>query len=228
MGLGTVPLQDPALAIQEMRRCLCEIGLHGIQIGSHVNDWNLNDAPLQDFFAAAEDLQCPIMIHPWDMMGKTAMEKYWLPWLVGMPAEQSRAICSILLGGVLRRFPGLRLLFAHGGGSFPLTLGRIEHGYKMRPDLVAMDSPERGPREYLDQIYVDSCVHDAQALAYLVELIGPDRIALGSDYPFPLGEQVPGAGIRNLEIDPKAQARMLAGTTLEWLGLDADRFIDAT
>jgi len=224
LGLGTVPMQDPALAIREMQRCVQELGLHGLQIGSHINDWNLDHEALRDFFAVAADIGCPILVHPWDMMGKESMGKYWLPWLVGMPAEQSRAMCSMIMGGVLRRFPKLRVLFAHGGGAFPFTLGRIEHGYRMRPDLVAMDSPDRSPREYLQQIYVDSCVHDAQALTYLVELFGSERIAMGSDYPFPLGEAQPGSGIERLSIGEQEKQRMLAGTALAWLGLEADRF----
>ena len=150
------------------------------------------------------------------------MPKYWLPWLVGMPAEQSRAACCLIFGGVLERLPKLKVCFAHGGGSFPYTIGRIEHGFRMRPDLVATDNP-RNPREYIKQLYFDSCVAD-HARCATCSTVGTDRVMLGTDYPFPLGEQEPGAGIAALDSIPIGQARLYHGTALEWLGLSASRF----
>jgi aminocarboxymuconate-semialdehyde decarboxylase len=222
-GIGTVPLQSPRLAVQELERCMDQLNLQGVQIGSHVNDWNLDAPELEPFFAAAEDLGAAILVHPWDMMGKDSMPKYWLPWLVGMPAEQSRAACCLIFGGVLERFPKLRVCMAHGGGSFPYTIGRIEHGFRMRPDLVATDNP-RNPREYLDRMYFDSCVHDDRALRYLIDTVGVDRVMLGTDYPFPLGEQEPGSGISALDLGSAGEARLFSGTALDWLGLAANRF----
>jgi aminocarboxymuconate-semialdehyde decarboxylase len=163
------------------------------------------------------------MVHPWDMMGAASMPKYWLPWLVGMPAEQSRAGCCLVFGGVLERLPRLRVMLAHGGGSFPWSIGRIEHGFRMRPDLVATDNP-RNPREYLQRLYFDSCVHDPHALRYLLDVTGVERVMLGTDYPFPLGEQHPGSGIESLGLDDGARARLFHGTALEWLGLPLNRF----
>ncbi|HNR92916.1 MAG TPA: amidohydrolase family protein, partial [Dokdonella sp.] len=136
---------------------------------------------------------------------------------------QSRAACCLIFGGVLERLPKLRVCFAHGGGSFPYSIGRIEHGFRMRPDLVATDNA-RNPREYFGRIYFDSCVHDAAALRYLIEVAGADTVMLGTDYPFPLGEQEPGAGIRALGLDAEAEARLFHGTALEWLGLPMTRF----
>ena len=170
-GLGTIPLQSPELAIKELERCVNELGLSGVQIGSHVNQWNLNAPELFDVFAAAQELNASIFVHPWDMMGKEQMKDYWLPWLVGMPAETSLAICSMIFGGVLERLPKLKVAFAHGGGSFPSTIGRIEHGFDCRPDLVAIDNPIN-PRNYLNRIYLDTLVHDAPMLNYLIELMG--------------------------------------------------------
>ena len=146
------------------------------------------------------------------------MTRYWLPWLVGMPAETSLAICSLIFGGVLERLPALRIAFAHGGGAFPATIGRIVHGFDVRPDLCAVAN-DVSPREYLRRIYVDSLVHDPLMLRYLVDLMGPDRIALGSDYPFPLGEARPGALIDSCGFPEETRARLLHGTALEWLGL---------
>lgn len=222
-GLGTVPLQSPTLAIQELERCIEQLDLSGVQVGSHCNQWNLDAPELFPFFEAAADLGAAIMVHPWDMMGFDTMPKYWMPWLVGMPAEQSRAACSLIFGGVLERLPKLRVMMAHGGGSFPFTIGRIEHGFRMRPDLVAVDNA-RNPREYFKQLYFDSCVHDPQALTYLLDVVGHDRVMLGTDYPFPLGEQEPGSGIESLKLDTEAAARLMHGTALEWLGLPLSRF----
>ncbi|HEX7110933.1 MAG TPA: amidohydrolase family protein [Mizugakiibacter sp.] len=222
-GIGTVPLQSPELAIRELERCMDQLGLQGVQIGSHCNEWNLDAPELFPFFEAAADLGAAILVHPWDMMGRESMPKYWLPWLVGMPAEQSRAACCLIFGGVLERLPKLRVAFAHGGGSFPYTIGRIEHGFRMRPDLVATDNA-RNPREYLGRLYFDSCVHDPQALAYLLDVVGRERVMLGTDYPFPLGEQQPGSGIEALGLDDAGRARLFHGTALEWLGLPLNRF----
>ena len=159
IGLGTVPMQEPKLAVQELERCVKELGFAGIQIGSHINDWNLSAPEVFEVFAAAQDLNAAVFVHPWDMMGKEKMEKYWLPWLVGMPAETSLAICSMIFGGVFERLPKLRVAFAHGGGAFPATVGRIEHGYNVRPDLCQVDC-QVNPRDYLGKFYVDSLVHD--------------------------------------------------------------------
>lgn len=227
-GIGTVPLQSPSLAVRELERCMDQLGLQGVQIGSHVDtdahgNWNLDAPELFEFFQAASDLGSAILVHPWDMMGTDTMPKYWMPWLVGMPAEQSRAACSLVFGGVLERLPKVRIALAHGGGSFPYTIGRIEHGFNMRPDLVATDN-FRNPREYLSKFYFDSWVADPRALRYLLDTCGVSQVMLGTDYPFPLGEQEPGAGIAELDLDDVQQARIYHGTALEWLGLPAARF----
>lgn len=222
VGLGTIPMQDTALAIKELERCKT-IGLSGVQIGSHVNDMNLNDPALFPIFKACQDLDMAVFVHPWDMMGQEKMSKYWLPWLVGMPAETSLAICSMIFGGVFERLPGLRVAFAHGGGSFPATIGRIEHGFNCRPDLVAVDNP-KNPKEYLGKFWLDSLVHDENMLRYIIDLVGPDKVAVGSDYPFPLGEQNPGALVKSLNLDKKTEQQILHESALAWLNLEKTRF----
>ena len=225
VGLGTLPLQAPELAIRELERCIRELGLVGIEIGSHVNGMNLDDPLLFPIFQAAERLGAAVFIHPWDMLGKDRMERYCLGWLVGMPAETALAICSVLFGGVLERLPRLRVAFAHGGGAFPAIIGRIEHGFRARPDLCAVDNP-KSPRHYLGKFYLDSLVHDADALRNLIRLVGADKVALGSDYPFPLGEAVPGGLIESMEdLSHPARERLLAGTALEFLGLEKHAFV---
>lgn len=216
VGLGTIPMQAPDLAVRELERCVKDLGLLGVQIGSHVNNWNLSDPALLPVFEAANDLDAFIFVHPWDMMGQERMTKYWLPWLVGMPAETCLAICSMIFGGVFERFPKLRVAFAHGGGTFPSTVGRIEHGFLARPDLCAIDN-NVNPRDYLGRFLVDSLVHDARALKYLIDLVGEDAIALGTDYPFPLGEEEPGKLIESLDVAQSTKAKLLGGNALSWL-----------
>lgn len=224
VGLGTVPLQSTDLAVKELERCVRTLGFAGVQIGSHVNDLNLSDPALFPFFQAASDLGAAVFVHPWDMMGEAKMAKYWLPWLVGMPAEVSLAICSLIFGGVMERLPKLRLAFAHGGGAFPGTIGRIQHGFEVRPDLVAVDNPV-APRDYLGRFWVDSLVHDTEALRAIVKLFGADKVALGSDYPFPLGEDRPGTLIESLtDLEPAVRDRLLFQNALEWLGRSREDF----
>ena len=224
LGLGTIPMQNIDLAIQEMDRCIHELKLSGIQIGSNINGENLNLEKFMHIFEHAEAIGCSIFIHPWEMMGTSDMKKYWLPWLVGMPAEISRAICSIIMGGVLEKYPNLKIAFAHGGGAFPFTLGRIDHGFNVRPDLCAVDNPIL-PSEYIGKFYVDSLVHDRETLQFLINKIGYEKIALGSDYPFPLGESKPGNLIDGIDIPENMKQRMFAGTALEWLGLNEHDYI---
>jgi aminocarboxymuconate-semialdehyde decarboxylase len=222
IGLGTLPMQSPKLALRELERCKKELGLAGIQIGTHVNDWNLDAPELFEVFQAAEALDMSVFVHPWDMMAKDKMPKYWLPWLVGMPAESSLALCSLIFGGVLERLPALRVAVAHGGGSFPATLARIAHGFDVRPDLCAVDN-NVSPQAYIGRFFVDSLVHDPRTLQFLMDVIGEDFIALGSDYPFPLGELSPGKMIKGMELDMQTKAKLLSGNALRWLGLDADK-----
>ncbi|MGQ0740372.1 MAG: amidohydrolase family protein [Bacteroidota bacterium] len=225
IGLGTVPMQDADLAMKEMERCVKELKMPGLEIGSNINGKNLFDESFFPFYEAAEKLGCALFIHPWEMMGETQMEKYWLPWLVGMPAETSRAICSMIFGGVFEKFPKLRVAFAHGGGSFPLIIGRIEHGFKVRPDLVAVDNPIN-PKDYIGRFWVDSLVHDRKAFGYLLDVMGEDTICLGSDYPFPLGEHKPGRLIEKMDLGKKTTRKLLYRNALDWLGLSEKNLPD--
>ncbi|KAF4706963.1 hypothetical protein FOZ62_001755 [Perkinsus olseni] len=157
-ALGTLPLQHPEEAAKEMKRAVLEKGMRGFQIGSHINSWRtcgggtgtsvenimLNDERLMPIWQTAKSLNVGIFVHPWDM--EWCWQGYWLPWLVGMPAEVSLAMCSVMLGGIIDKIPDLKVMFAHGGGSVPGTLGRIEWGWRCRPDLVAKDS-KLNPRE---------------------------------------------------------------------------------
>ena len=256
-GLGTVPLQSVDLAIRELERCVTPtdrggLGLRGVQIGTNVNGLNLGEPALFPFFEAAQRLDAAVFVHPWDMLGATFGQspgddgpppvppeahpryaKYWMAWLVGMPAETGMAVASVLFSGLLERLPRLRICFAHGGGSFPGTIGRLEHGFAARPDLCAVDT-KTNPREqvlWIDvsdgggvrpaSFYVDSLVHDAGTLGVLTGLLGAERVALGSDYPFPLGEAHPGRLIESLRgvVPESVIGQLLWKTAAEFLRL---------
>ncbi len=223
IGLATVPMQATDLAIREMERCK-KLGYAGLQIGTNINDQNLDERAFFPIYEAAEELGLALFVHPWNMMGARQMSKYWLPWLVGMPAETNRAICSLIFGGVFERFPKLRFAFAHGGGSFPANIGRIERGFNVRPDLTAIDN-QVNPRDYLGHFYVDSLIHDEAFLKYVINLLGEDRVCIGSDYPFPLGEDRPGEEIEALKLPKKTNDKLMYKNALEWLQLDKKKFV---
>ncbi len=222
LGLGTLPMQDTELAVQELERCK-EIGLQGIQIGSNINDMNLNEDRFYPVFETCEKLGMAVLVHPWNMMGQNQMQRYWLPWLVGMPAETSRAACSMIFGGIFERLPALRVNFAHGGGSLLPTIGRITRGFECRPDLVAIDN-KVNPKNYLGKFWVDSIVHDPLMLEYVLKILGSKKITFGSDYPFPLGDLELGKFIEEMELDQVIKEDIFHQASLEWLGLTKERF----
>lgn len=222
LGLGTIPMQDTELAIQELERCK-EIGLSGIQIGSNINDLNLNEERFFPIFEACEKLSMALLVHPWNMMGEKNIQRYWLPWLVGMPAETARAICSMIFAGIFEKLPNLRVNFAHAGGSFLSTIGRIQHGFECRPDLVAIDN-NIGPKHYLGKFWVDSITHDPLMLDYVLKLQGSKKITLGTDYPFPLGDLEVGKFIEDMNIDSSIKEDIFCNAPLEWLGVSKERF----
>ena len=223
IGLGTIPMQDTELAIRELKRCK-EIGLVGIQIGSNINTENLSEEKFFPIFEACQELDLALMIHPWQMMGFDQLQKYWLPWLVGMPAETSRAACSLIFGGVMERLPNLRICFSHAGGSFLPTIGRIEHGFNCRPDLVAIDNPVN-PREYIGKFWVDSITHDIDALKYILNMQGSKKVCLGSDYPFPLGDLEIGKFIEESDLSKNDIENIFCHSTLEWLNIPISKFL---
>ena len=223
IGLGTLPMQDVELSVKELHR-IKEIGLAGIQIGSNINDINLNEEVFFPIWKTCQELGLAIMVHPWNMMGFDKIKKYWLPWLVGMPAETARAAASMIFGGVFDKYPDLRVMFSHAGGSLIPTIGRLEHGFNCRPDLVAVDNPNN-PRNYFGKFWVDSITHDPDLLHYIIKRIGTEKITLGSDYPFPLGDLEIGKYIQEMGLSNQQVEDIFCNSPLNWLGLDKSKFI---
>ncbi|HEY1679785.1 MAG TPA: tryptophan 2,3-dioxygenase family protein [Candidatus Sulfotelmatobacter sp.] len=216
-ALCQVPLQDIDASCKELSRCL-RAGHLGVQIGNHVGDKNLDDAGIVTFLHHCSDEGAAVLVHPWDMLGQPRMPKYMMPWTVGMPAETQLGIVAMILGGAFDKLPPrLRICFAHGGGSFAFLLGRLENAWKHHP--VAHGVCELAPRQYLNRFSVDSAVFDLRALQFLVDTMGAERVMLGSDYPFPLGEHPIGGTIRASRFPEQTKNQMLGGNALEFLGL---------
>jgi aminocarboxymuconate-semialdehyde decarboxylase len=213
--LCQVPLQDTELACRELSRAMAD-GHIGVQIGNHVGARDLNDEGIITFLQHCAAEGAAVFVHPWDMMAQERMPRYQLPWLVAMPAETQLSILWLILSGAFERLPrSLKLCFAHGGGSLPYLLGRVDNAWRNR-DIVREDCP-RLPSSYLDRFYVDAAVFSADALAFLVKTMGQDRVMLGSDYPFPLGEQQVGSLIRS-------HPGLPAGAREKLLHVNATRF----
>jgi aminocarboxymuconate-semialdehyde decarboxylase len=215
-SLCQVPLQDVDAACREVSRCM-KSGHLGVQIGNHIGNTNLDDAAVVTFLHHCANEGAAVLVHPWEMFGRERMPKYMMPWTVGMPAETQLSIVALILSGALDRLPeSLRICFAHGGGSFAFLLGRLENAWHHHP--VARGDCEFPPSHYLDRFSVDSAVFDQRALQFLVGTMGADRVMLGSDYPFPLGEERVSSLIR--------QSNLPQHTKAELLGNNAERFLN--
>lgn len=216
-SLCQVPLQDIDLSCQELRRCM-RAGHLGVQIGNHVGEKNLDDPGIVTFLHHCADEGAAVLVHPWDMLAPQRMPKYMMAWTVGMPAETQLGIVAMIVGGVFDKLPAnLKICFAHGGGSFAFLLGRLENAWHHHP--VAHGMCQLPPSRYLNRFYVDSAVFNEGALRFLVETMGPDRVMLGSDYPFPLGEHQVGSLIRTSHLAERAKAQLLGGNAASFLGL---------
>ena len=223
-SLCQVPLQDIDAACTELSRCI-RAGHLGVQIGNHVGDKNLDDPGIVTFLHHCADEGAAVLVHPWDMLGQLRMPKYMMPWTVGMPAETQLGIVAMIVGGAFDKLPrNLRICFAHGGGSFAFLLGRLENAWHHHP--VAHGVCELAPSRYLDRFYVDSAVFEERALEFLVGTMGTDCVMLGSDYPFPLGEERVGSLIRNSQLPSQAKAKLLSDNATEFLNIDGARNAD--
>ncbi|MBN9610837.1 MAG: aminocarboxymuconate-semialdehyde decarboxylase [Actinobacteria bacterium 69-20] len=214
-----VPLQDPDAACRELERAVAA-GHRGVEIGNHVGDRDLDDAGIVTFLQHAASLGVPVFVHPWDMPTSPRLDRWMARWLAGMPAETHLSIIAMILGGVFDRVPeNLKICFAHGGGSFAFWLGRFENAWHGRPDLIATSA--KPPSHYIGRFHVDSVVFDERALRLLVDTVGVDRVMVGSDYPYPLGERPAGAVVRKAEfLSAEGRAMIETGTARRFLGME--------
>jgi aminocarboxymuconate-semialdehyde decarboxylase len=202
-----VPLQDPDAACAEVDRCLRN-GHRGVEIGNHVGDRDLDDDGIVTFLQHCARRGVPVFVHPWDMPTSPRLDRWMARWLTGMPAETHLSILAMILGGVFDRVDdSLRICFAHGGGSFAFWLGRMDNAWRARHDIIG--TSEYPPSRYLGRFYVDSIVFDHRALRLLVDTVGLDRVVIGSDYPYPLGERPAGNVVRRADFLTELQRRRI-------------------
>ena len=218
VGMATVPLQDVDLAVGELRRAREALGLRAVEIGSCPAGRDLDDPTVFPFFEAARDLGMAVLVHPaTPLAGGERLDKYYFPLIVGNPLETALAISKLIWGGVLERLPDLRICFAHGGGAFPFTLARLNHGWHVRQEGPA--AIPREPREYARRIFVDSLTLGARNLRFIAEELGGDRVMMGSDYPFDLGDADPVTSVAAAGFDAPTRALVEGGTAARFLGL---------
>jgi aminocarboxymuconate-semialdehyde decarboxylase len=204
-GMATVPLQDTALAIAELRDARERLELAAVEIGTCPGGRDFDDPELYPFFEACRDLDVAVFVHPaTPLIGQERLTRYYFPLIVGNPLETALAISKLIFGGVLERLPDLRICFAHGGGAFPFTLARLDHGWASRPEGRA--AIPRPPREYARRLYVDSLTLAASNLRFLVQEFGAEHVVMGSDYPFDMGEPDPVAAVGLAGFDPQTRA----------------------
>lgn len=217
IGLGTVPLQDIDIAIEEMDRAIHQLGLKGIQIGTNVNGLNLDDSSLFKFFEAANKWNVPIFVHPWGTLGEERMPRHNFMYMIGMPSETALAVGSLIMSGLLDKFPDLKICFAHGGGSLPYLLPRLDKGWEVWPHIRKTEKP---PSYYAKKLYYDSLVYDPLNLQYMIERFGAEQIIAGSDYPFLLREAPVSRVVDKLKSLSEKEAQLILGqNALKFLGV---------
>ena len=209
VALADLPMQVPEEAAKELERSVKDLGLRGVEICSNINGMNLDDKSLAPFYAKAHELEVPIFIHPSNVLGVGRLSRYHLANLIGNPTDTAVAAASLIFGGVFKEFPGLKVYLAHGGGSCPLLRGRWEHGWRVRPE--GKTQIQRPPSEYFRFLYFDTLTHSVPALNFLLESVGPERVMLGTDYPFDMGDYSSVKTVASLPHSSDTQKDMMYG-----------------
>jgi aminocarboxymuconate-semialdehyde decarboxylase len=215
IGIATLPMQAPKLAADELRRAMRKLGLKGAQIGSNVEGRNLDDPALEPLWAAANELDAFIMVHPTRVAGAERLKPYYLVNLIGNPLDTTIAAAALVFGGVIERYPNINFLMVHGGGFVPYQIGRFKHGWQVRPEPQArLKTP---PDASLDRLFFDTILHGRPALEFLISSCGASRVLLGSDYPFDMGTLDCVRQVRALAIPEGDKATILGGAAVALL-----------
>jgi aminocarboxymuconate-semialdehyde decarboxylase len=209
-AMATLPLQVAGEAVMELHRAITDLGFCGVEIGSHVGKRELGDKAFWPFYEAVENLNVPIFIHPHHVAGMDRLEDFYLSNLIGNPLDTTIAAAQLIFNGVLEKYPGLKILLAHGGGQLPYILGRLEHGYRVRPE--SREKVKKSPRTFLRNFYCDTITHSPEALAYLITVMGSDHVVMGTDYPYDMGDLTPVQTVsKQKSISAEDRQRILGG-----------------
>lgn len=221
VGMGTLPLQDTQKAVEELNRIVRELGLHAVEISSNVAGTDFDAPRLEPFWAKVQELDVLVFVHPVGFTDAERLKDYYLNNVIGQPLEEAVFVSRLIFGGVLERYPNLKIVIGHGGGYLPFYPGRMDHAYKVRPESKAHIS--RPPSEYLKKLYFDSIVYQEPSLENLVRFAGSDHVLLGTDYPFDMGETDPVGFINQLtSASPEARAQILGGNTVRLLKINTN------
>lgn len=221
-AMAAVPLQASDLAAEELRYAVDSLGMVAVEIATSVVDKELDDPALDPFWAAAQELDVVVLVHPYASLGNERLGSYFLSNIVGNPAEETVAAAHLIYGGVLERFPRLKVCLTHGGGFLPYQVGRQDRGYESRADVTARKVSSR-PSSFLRRFFYDTVVHDPDALRFLVDRVGADRVVLGSDYPFPMGDPDPVDTVRRAALPDDVVERILFRNVADVAAIDRER-----
>ena len=217
-AMAAVPLQEPNLAADELQRAVTDLGMIGVEIATSVVDDELDEERFDPFWTAAADLSALVLIHPYASIGAERLERYFFSNVVGNPAEETVAAAHLIFGGVLERHPSLRVCLTHGGGFLPYQIGRQDRGFLARPDVAAVRLTA-APSSFLRRFFYDTIVHSPEALQFLVDRVGSDRVLLGSDYPFPMGDPNPVETVTRADLPRDSVDAIVRRNALEAMGL---------
>ena len=223
-GMATLPLQDMRRAVPELQRAVKELGHRAVEIGTRIAGRELDDASLFPLYECAQDLDIPVFVHPNNAEGGERTRRFYFGNVLGFPFDTTLAVASVIFGGVLDRFPRLRLCFAHGGGFLPYQIGRLDHAASVRPECQVLP---RRPTAYMRAMYYDTLTHSQESLRWLVGLVGNDHVVLGSDFPYDMGEFEPVRFVEGAGLSPEAVANVLGANAARLLRLPASKSIPA-
>lgn len=217
-AMATVPLQDPEAAAAELRHAVTELDHTGALIGTTMEDRRLDEPALEPFFATAEELGVPVVLHPYYVGLRPGLKDFYLTNLAGNPLETCIAAARLMLSGFLDRHPNLDVVLVHAGGYMPYQIGRLDHGFRVRSETNAViDAP---PSTYLRRFYYDTITHAAVPLQFLVELVGADRVVVGTDIPFDMADTRFAEYLATVDVDDQAMAAINGANAARIFGLD--------
>jgi aminocarboxymuconate-semialdehyde decarboxylase len=218
-AIGTVPLQDLELAIQELKSLMQEPGLCGIEIAATVRDIFVGDDRFRPFWAAVEETGALVFIHPTTGgLGISGLQDYYMRNSVGNPMETAVVAAQLVMAGIMEEHPNLKVILAHGGGAIASIRGRLRHAHSFQP--IAQKRLKESPIDSLKRFYYDTVVHDAVLLQQLIDFVGDDHVVVGSDYPYDMGYMKPAELVKSLNLSNESEAKVLGGNAARLMGIE--------